>query len=141
MCHQCRRVQHAAEAAESVARASGSVPRSAGLSLRRLAGLETDAMVASPSLGREVTWLWRMLPGDMSMVQQEIECLADLADQLRREGLVAMSRPRRNVRHGTGATILLTLTVRPATEAEARVLGHEPRSAQPDQTEAVGVAA
>jgi len=96
-------------------------------------------MVASPSLGREVTWPWRMLPGSMSMVQQELECLADLADQLRSEGLVAMSRPRRSVRHGVGATILLTLTVRPATPEEARVLGHEPHPAQTG--EAVGVAA
>lgn len=128
-------------AAESVLSAAPPAPPS----LRRLAGLDTGGLVASPSLGREVTWPWRMLPGGMSMVQQELECLADLADQLRREGLVAMSRPRRSVRHGTDATILLTLTVRPATPEEARALGHEPRPAQGaepgEATERAGVAA
>ncbi|WP_136314450.1 hypothetical protein [Actinomyces procaprae] len=96
-------------------------------SLRDLAGIAPASVMWSPSLGREVTWPWRMLPGSMSMVQQELEALADLADQLRSEGLVAMSRPRRSVQHGQAATILLTLTVRPATPAEARLLGHEPQ--------------
>ncbi|WP_136192007.1 hypothetical protein [Actinomyces procaprae] len=99
-------------------------------SLRDLAGIAPASVMRSPSLGREVTWPWRMLPGDMSLVQQEIECLADLADQLRAEGLVAMSRPRRSVQHGREATIVLTLTVRVATPAEAKVLGHESRPAQ-----------
>ncbi|CED90594.1 hypothetical protein [Actinomyces succiniciruminis] len=139
MCYHCRRRAQAAEAAAVAAPDVEDVvpPRPAAPSLRRLAGLEADAMVASPSLGREVTWPWRMLPGGMSMVQQELECLADLADQLRREGLVAMSRPRRSVQHGVGATILLTLTVRPATPEEARVLGHEPRPAQAAQASEV----
>ncbi|QHO91056.1 hypothetical protein CWT12_06590 [Actinomyces sp. 432] len=143
LCGTCWTKRRASLTPAAAAPASaGAQARQARPSLRRLAGLETDSLVASPSVGREVVWPWRMLPGGMSMVQQELECLADLADQLRSEGLVAMSRPRRSVRHGLDAALLLTLVVRPATPEEARALGHEPHPAQAGEAaESAGVAA
>lgn len=117
-CTRRRRRDEAQAAQREEARAAAQ-EQPAPPTLRRLA-----------SLGREVTWPWRITPGGVSMIQQELEALADLADQLRREGLVAMSRPRRTVRHGRDAVILLTLTVRPATPEEARALGHDPQGGE-----------
>ena len=73
--------------------------------------------------GREPrTWRWAMLPGAVPVAHQEIEALADLADQLRDQGLVLLTRPTIHIRHGAHPTMELSFYTRPASSAERRSL-------------------
>jgi len=69
-----------------------------------------------------LTWRWAMLPGTIPVAHQEIEALADLADHLRDQGLVLLTKPTIHIRHGARPTMELSFYARPAGRTERRDL-------------------
>jgi hypothetical protein len=69
-----------------------------------------------------LTWRWAMLPGTIPVAHQEIEAFADLADHLRDQGLVLLTKPTIHIRHGARPTMELSFYARPAGRTERRDL-------------------